>query len=417
MQKIPAVLDQLRDGIIKARTSDVTIILLTPPNVVFPPEVAPLLCPIEYGLPNDSELEDLLKLMQGDNDKNVHQLLSPETIAQAVVAGRGLTRHQFSSIVATEYTEKRLARGTTRKPAWETFDPYAIWEAKAKLAAKEGMLEIHQDKEGLVGLAGLDFLKDTVVPLLRKGKRLKIALLSPPGLGKTQIAKRIGFDIGLPTLIVDLSAIFQKYVGESEARTRALHAQIERMSPCVVVLDEFSRYLSTDGASHDSGTGVDQKVGAQWLQWLSSEASENCVIVATANSLDGVTTMIRAGRFDMTLYASIERTTEQYEAVWELYRQKFNLPEQEFPDSPRITPVEQMQICKFASDDYFNDTIMKAAERIVLVSDTQDDSIKSMEEYGKQKFLNIETGVRFTRPAYRAAMSRSTGRKLGAGAD
>ena len=79
----------------------------------------------------------------------------------------------------------------------------------------------------------------------------------PPGTGKTMAAEAIGFDVGRPLMVVNMSQLIDKYVGESAKNIEKVFAEAKGQD-AVLVFDEaeglFAQRSSEGGSTsrHDS---------------------------------------------------------------------------------------------------------------------------------------------------------------------
>ncbi|MHA1917405.1 MAG: AAA family ATPase [Candidatus Ranarchaeia archaeon] len=122
---------------------------------------------------------------------------------------------------------------------------------------------------------GLEKAKQTlkeamVLPILKpewfKGFRKPwtgILLFGPPGCGKTLLARSAASEIGALFLNVDATAIFSKWVGESEKRLRAIFNYAREKTPSVIFLDELDALVSTRGDSAE--IGVEKRIKTQFM--------------------------------------------------------------------------------------------------------------------------------------------------------
>lgn len=74
-----------------------------------------------------------------------------------------------------------------------------------------------------------------------------ILLHGPPGCGKTLIAKALSNEIQAHFINFDISAIKNKWVGETEKMATALFAVARKLEPCIIFIDEVDSFLSQRG--------------------------------------------------------------------------------------------------------------------------------------------------------------------------
>jgi SpoVK/Ycf46/Vps4 family AAA+-type ATPase len=123
-----------------------------------------------------------------------------------------------------------------------------------------------------------------------------ILLDGVPGTGKTVAAKWIAQEIGVQLLRLDLGAIKGKWVGESEGALRDALAQVDRESPCVLLLDEVEKLFAQ---SREDPVAANLLASILW--WLAEHHSQ-VLTVMTTNDKDGLPRELwRSGRLDETL--------------------------------------------------------------------------------------------------------------------
>ncbi|WP_422462251.1 AAA family ATPase [Endozoicomonas sp. ALB115] len=156
-----------------------------------------------------------------------------------------------------------------------------------------------------------DKLKNTMKCQLTRGGILS----GPPGTGKTlfirvieSLLKENGFTVS--TRIISGPEVFNKYVGESEQRVRAIFSDDDpenKQSIRLVLIDEIDSMLPARGRAGDNGTG--DKVVNQFLTCLDGiEEQSGLIVFGTTNRPDLIDpAVMRPGRMDMQM--------------------KFNLPE------------------------------------------------------------------------------------------
>jgi hypothetical protein len=120
-----------------------------------------------------------------------------------------------------------------------------------------------------------------------------IILMGIQGTGKSMFAKAAGAifrdQLGedFPAFRLDVGALFNKYVGESEAIWRRTKRLLKSLGPCVLFLDEVHdalKGMASNGPSGDSGVG--KRVYADFKSWCQDRhdhGDESYLIMAMNN--------------------------------------------------------------------------------------------------------------------------------------
>lgn len=128
-----------------------------------------------------------------------------------------------------------------------------------------------------------------------------VLLFGVQGGGKSLAAKSIAGAWGLPLLRLDMGALFNKYVGETEKNLREALKLADLMSPCVLWLDEIEKAMAQDGA--DNATG--KRLLGTLLTWM-SERKSRVFLVATSNDISVLPPeLMRKGRFDEIFFVDL----------------------------------------------------------------------------------------------------------------
>lgn len=183
--------------------------------------------------------------------------------------------------------------------------------AKRDLLAGDGALSYEQEVVAPDDLAGMARLKawlatrrpalDGSAPALRPPRG--VLLLGVQGCGKSAAAKASAALLGVPLLRLDLAAVYDKYVGESERRLREALAAAEALAPCVVWIDEIEKGVATGGTDGDSGAS--RRLLGAFLTWL-AERKAPVFVVATANDIAALPPeLVRKGRFDEIFFVDL----------------------------------------------------------------------------------------------------------------
>jgi SpoVK/Ycf46/Vps4 family AAA+-type ATPase len=120
--------------------------------------------------------------------------------------------------------------------------------------------------------------------------------VGPPGVGKTMTAKWIAVELGLPLLVLDLTAIMSSLLGKTGNNLRAVldHA---KSIPCVLLLDEIDAIAKRRGDLSDIGEL--KRLVTVILQEMDAWPSSGLLLAATNHPELIDPAMWR--RFDLTL--------------------------------------------------------------------------------------------------------------------
>lgn len=116
------------------------------------------------------------------------------------------------------------------------------------------------------------------------------------GTGKTLISKVIATTLDVPLYRLDLGAMMNKYIGESEKHITEALSFLERVSPCVLLIDEIEKVFSGN-----DDTGVSSRMLSILLWWL-QEHESNTLTIMTSNDISILPKeLYRAGRINKVL--------------------------------------------------------------------------------------------------------------------
>lgn len=292
------------------------LVLVTPPEFTLPLELQEDVVILDFDAPSHAELSDTYtRLVTSFGDKAPR--FNPEAVNRILAAGAGMTQHEFETAVSRAVVThaKELPNVSIDKIVSE------VMRVKVEVVKRSEVLEVMSGTE-ISDVGGLENLKDW----LRKRALCfsqdarefgieapkGIALIGPPGTGKSLCAKATANLLGLPLIKFDVSRIFQSLVGQSEERVRSALKMLEAMAPCVVMLDEVDKAFQT-GSGGDSG--VSQRVLGLILTFL-QENEKPIFWVASANRVDNLPSeFLRRGRLDEVFSVSIPDEAERMEVL------------------------------------------------------------------------------------------------------
>jgi ATP-dependent 26S proteasome regulatory subunit len=307
----PVTVRMLRTLQRELQSSRSAIAILSPSSDI-PPDIASVATVIDYPLPTRDEIARALDdTIASVPDKEIAS--KPFDKNAAVDAAIGLTSTEAENCFAKSLvTEKAIV-------------PAVIGAEKKRVVAREKVLTwIDPDPRGLDAVGGLDNLKAWL-----RQRRLAFSaeareyglprakgvfLVGLPGTGKSLTAKAVASAYGVPLLRLDLGALQNKFVGESQANMRKALALAETVAPCVVWIDEIEKALAgaTQGAA-DGGVSADQ-LGA-FLSWQ-QDCTANVFVIATANDVSALPPeLLRKGRFDEVFFSDLPNAQERAQVL------------------------------------------------------------------------------------------------------
>ncbi len=311
----PEVVRQLRDLGNALRRSHKTIIILSP-VLKIPPELEKCLTILDLPLPAYEELAALLKgIMKGRGGRRPYAVKLNQTDANRLIrAAQGLT---------LEEAEGAFAQGLVEDGVLDGSDVDAVIAEKKQIIRKSGVLEYYDATETISSVGGMDLLKTWLGKRQRafsdEARRYGLPqprgalLLGVQGCGKSLLAKSVASFWHLPLLRMDMSRIFEGYIGSSEQNMRRALKVAESLAPAILWIDEIEKAFSGVGGSSSSDAGTTARVVGTFLTWM-QEKQEPVFVVATANDVRGLPPeLLRKGRFDEIFFVDLPQEEERAE--------------------------------------------------------------------------------------------------------
>lgn len=171
-------------------------------------------------------------------------------------------------------------------------------------------------------VSGMEFIKEYIVDNIAgiwKDQELAtkygisiekgILLYGLPGTGKTFITQALGNELNLPVYSFDFAKIASKWVGETENKLRQLLNFIDKVSPCVLFIDELESTTFDRGSTHTNTSYMN--VVNMLLQYIGSPTRNNIIVGAT-NLIENIDpAMLRKGRLSSILYVELPELKER----------------------------------------------------------------------------------------------------------
>jgi SpoVK/Ycf46/Vps4 family AAA+-type ATPase len=309
----PEIVRQLRDLGQTLRHTKKTIIILSP-TLKMPAELEKAMTILDLPLPTYDELLKLLKerVLGPSSSRKFEVNLTGQEGQDLVKAAQGLT--------LTE-AENAFARAIVADGCLDGNDIKAIIQEKKQIIRKSEVLEYYDVDESIAAVGGMDLLKDWLAKRIRAFNDdarqyglpapQGILLMGVQGCGKSLVAKTIASSWHLPLLRMDMSRIFQGYIGSSEQNMRKAVMVAESLAPVVLWIDEIEKAFSGVGGSGSSDSGTTARVVGTFLTWI-QEKTAPVFVVATANEVkDLPPELLRKGRLDEIFFVDLPRARER----------------------------------------------------------------------------------------------------------
>jgi len=334
--KDPQVVRSIRDLYFSPDTRLWTLVLVD--AAPLPPEVRRLAVPFDVGWPDEEELMDIVRKtfqeIQQRSLQPVESKLNKRELEILVQTLRGLTTEEAARVVAGAIHADNVL---------DSSDLPRVVDAKRNLLGTTGCLESIAADVSPDEIGGLGNLKRWLN--LRHGGFTTharqfgldpprgILLLGVQGCGKSLCAKVVASAWRMPLLRMDPGVLYQKFIGESEARLREALRQAESMAPVVLWIDEIEKAFAS--ASSDSADGgLSQRMFGTLLSWM-QDHRHPIFLIATANNLAQLPPeLMRKGRFDEIFFVDLPGPQER-EFIFSIHLRKRQRDKDKF-DMPRL---------------------------------------------------------------------------------
>ena len=289
----------------------------------------------------------------------------------------------------------------------------AVWELKSQTLRKSGLLQLYRSQSDFSSLGGLAALKAFCKRSLMCSDHSKphkrprgVLLLGVPGVGKSALCKALGAEVGRPTLILDVGALYGSLVGETERNIRRALQIIDASQPAIVMLEEIEKALSGLASSGQTDSGVSARLFGTFLSWLSDHSSD-IYCVASCNQIEKLPPEFsRAERWDAVFFLDLPDAVAKRE-IWRMYLRQFELEDQRLPNDDNWTPAELRACCRLAA--LLDVPLVQAAQNIVPIAVTAAESVDRLRTWASGRCLSADQPGIYRRPN---STSSKPGRKV-----
>ena len=362
----PEIVQAMEHQIQRGKVSRTYLIVLAP-VVQLPVELEKLMLVVEHPLPDQEQLRQIATEIAGDLPDE------PNTI-RVLEAAAGMTRYEAENAFSLSMIEHDMLL------------PEPLWAMKANILRQSSALRLYRGEiPCLGGLEALTVFCNSVLSNTSSRERARgVMLLGVSGSGKSAFCKRLGCMTHRPTLILDIGALMGSLVGQTEAALRKALKQIDAMAPCIVMIDEIEKCLSTGG----NDGGVSARLFGTLLSWLNDHTSDSFV-VCTANDISKLPPeLTRAERFDGIFFVDLPGHAAKQQ-IWSIYEHEYEIAKQKYPTDTDWTGAEIKACCRLSK--LLDATLIEAAKHIVPVADTAKESITNLRQWANGRCLNAAT--------------------------
>ena len=290
---------------------DQRTVFLIDPGGELPASLGPLAVPYDLALPDEADIRELVK-RTANQLTHFGQLvveMSRAQYNQFLANLRGLTRVEIGQVVADAILDDGKL---------DAADIDRAIEAKKQRLRQTGVLDFIPPPESPPAVGGMDRLRKWLS--LRAGawtQEAKQYGLEPPrgilmlgvqGCGKSLMARYVAAQWRMPLLRMDVGALYDKFVGETERHLRTAFKTASAMAPCVLWIDEVEKAFASAGAGPEaarSDGGLSQRMFGMLLTWM-QDRRDPVFLVATANDVAALPPeLMRKGRFDEVFFVDL----------------------------------------------------------------------------------------------------------------
>ena len=310
----PVVVRRLRDVGQKFSANRRTVVI-TAPEISVPAELTTLVEYFDLPLPDRERLHEIVHETFTRLSKTYTLKLQLDAAGVDAMSAnlRGLTE---------EEAERAVSQALVARYALCPETVTDVLEAKKQLLRHSGMLEFIETSDNMTSVGGLENLKrwlgqrrgaweDSAREFGLEAPRGMI-VLGVQGCGKSLCARAVAGEWKLPLVKFDTSAVYDKYIGETEKRIRKVFQVAEGLAPCVLWIDELEKVFAGSGPdSASADAGVSSRLLASFLSWM-QDRKASVFVAATCNNVTVLPPeLIRKGRFDELFFVDLPNQSER----------------------------------------------------------------------------------------------------------
>lgn len=351
LPKMPNFIQLVKDYVYHFSTTRQRLVLIVPEGVSLPAELENDITILEFALPSKQEIAGIFdRTVRHTYKERVPGFKFPfseDDIHRIVNLAAGMTEMEVENAFARGMATFRPF-GKDKGNAYEwlkklTVDEFIhiVNEVKTEAIKRSQCLSLMPEAkmEDVAGLElAIEWAKQRAAAFDPKAIEFGVdrpkgmLLVGPPGTGKTLFSKMLGSILRQRMVRLDMGSVFNKYIGESEARIRGVIKMAKAMAPVILLIDEVDK--AGGGSKSDNSSEASQRVMSTLLTEM-QECQEEVFWIFTANWPDKIDpALLRKGRLD-EIFSVLAPNSKEREAVLRVHLRK----RKQNPDMPGLENV------------------------------------------------------------------------------
>jgi AAA+ superfamily predicted ATPase len=392
---IPEVIQAIQNGVTKWKSLGCCLVLLAP-SITLGPELEKIFHVVDLPFPSVLQLFAMQQQLAEDITKI--QDVAIEADLTAARAARGLTEFEAETAFALSLIE--VSR----------FEPKIINEAKAQTLRKSGLMDVWEpvDIQEVGGLANLKAYITSRARAFQQGnehlpKPKGILLTGVSGTGKSLSCKATASILGWPLIRLDIGALKNSLLGESERRMRQATQIIDAFGEAVIWLDEVEKAFAGIQNSGQTDAGTSASMFGLFLTWM-QETKSPIMVMATANNISQLPPeFLRAGRFDAIFFVDLPTRLERLEII-EIMNRRYATQISCDEEFSGFTGAEIEQVTKDSMFEGFH----SAMSNLIPVSKLMNEEISALRKWASTRARVANTPEEYTQESRRVRLAQGT---------
>lgn len=351
LPKMPNFIQLVKDYVYRFSITRQRLVLIVPEGVSLPTELENDITILEFLLPSKPEIRDIfdrtVRATYKERLPNYKFPFSDDDIHRIVNLAAGMTEMEVENAFSRGMaTFSPFAQNQSKNYEWLkqlTVDRFLdiVNEVKTEAIKRSQCLSLMPEAkiEDVAGLElAIEWSKQRAAAFDPEATKFGVdrpkgmLLVGPPGTGKTLFSKMLGSILKQRMVRLDMGSVFNKYIGESEARIRSVIKMAKAMAPVILLIDEVDK--AGGGSKSDNSSEASQRVMSTLLTEM-QECQEEVFWIFTANWPDRIDpALLRKGRLD-EIFSVLAPTSKEREAVLKVHLRK----RKQNPDLPGLEKV------------------------------------------------------------------------------